>query len=171
MIRAIVIMGPSGNGKSTLAEALARRLGWSFMEGDAHHPPANIAKMARAEPLTDLDREPFLDSIGRALAEVDGGVAACSALKKSYRERLEQVAGEPILFVLPRVSRAELRRRMEARTGHYMPPALLDSQLAAFEPPDEGECCLEVDGEAPAKEVADRIAEHRSRRTPTAKTD
>ena len=116
--------------------------------------------MARAEPLTDTDREPFLDSIGRALAAVDGAVASCSALKKTYRARLEQVAGKPILFVLPRVSRAELRRRMKARSGHYMPPSLLDSQFAAFEPPDKGECCLQIDGEAPASASADRVAEH-----------
>ena len=163
MIRAIVVIGPSGNGKSTLAQALADRLGWSFIEGDLHHPPENIAKMARAEPLTDLDREPFLDSIGRALAAADGAVASCSALKKSYRARLERVAGKPILFVLPLVSRSELRRRMEARTGHYMPPALLDSQLAAFEPPYERERCLEIDGEAPVSAAADRIAAHVSR--------
>lgn len=145
MFRALVVIGPSGNGKSTLAQAIARRLGWRFIEGDEHHPAANIAKMSRGEALTDADRAPFLDSIATALADGEA-VAACSALKRAYRERLLQVAGLPILFVLPRVSPEELKRRMENRPGHFMPPGLLQSQLDTFEPPAEDENCLTLDG-------------------------
>ena len=151
----MVVIGPSGNGKSTLAAALAERLGWRFVEGDAHHPPANIAKMARAEPLTDADREPFLASIGRALADADGAVAACSALKRCYRETLTRVAGKPVLFVLPEVTAEELRRRMGLRPGHFMPPALLASQLAAFESPAGNELSCTIDGSLPVSEAVD----------------
>ena len=145
MYRALVVIGPSGNGKSTLGQAISGRLGWRFIEGDDHHPPANIAKMSRGEALTDADRLPFLDSIARTLADGEA-VAACSALKRTYRERLLRVARLPILFVLPRVSPEELKRRMENRPGHFMPPGLLHSQLATFEPPAQDENCLTLDG-------------------------
>lgn len=146
MIRAVVIMGPSGNGKSTLGKLLAERLGWTFIEGDQHHSAENIAKMARGEPLDDADRAPFLDSIGRALAEgPNGAVAACSALKRQYREQLSAIAGE-ILFVLPEFDRDELLKRMKARTGHFMSPSLLESQLSAFERPGSDELCWCLDG-------------------------
>ena len=154
MAEAIVVIGPSGNGKSTLGRAIAERLGWHFIEGDDHHPPGNIARMARGEPLTDEDRAPFLDSIGRALAASDGAVAACSALKRSYRDRLVRLAGKPVLFVLPRVPRDELQRRMERRTGHFMPTALLESQLATFEEPAPDENAVIVDGTLPAQLIA-----------------
>lgn len=158
MIRSVVVMGPSGNGKSTLARALADRLGWQFIEGDDHHPPENIAKMARAEPLTDTDRAPFLDSIARALAAADGAVAACSALKRSYRDRLRGAIAVPVLFVFPHVTNAELERRMAARTGHFMPPALLASQLATLALPQADERSLMVDGMARPDLSADAIA-------------
>ena len=146
MILAIVIMGPSGNGKSTLARTLADELGWKFIEGDDHHPPENIAKMARGEPLTDRDRAPFLDGVGRALAEAPkGAVASCSALRRAYRDRLRGLAG-PILFVWPRLSRDQLQARMKARVAHFMPSSLLDSQLATLEPPGPDETALEIDG-------------------------
>lgn len=157
-IRCVVVMGPSGNGKSTLARALADQLGWQFIEGDDHHPSANIAKMARAEPLTDEDRAPFLESIARALAAADGAVAACSALKRAYRERMVETAGQPILFVLPDVPPDELEHRMRAREGHFMPPALLASQIATLEAPQPDECHLVVDGMAPAASTAMQVA-------------
>lgn len=159
MIRSVVVIGPSGNGKSTLARELAQELGWAFIEGDRHHPARNIAKMARGEALTDEDRHPFLDSIARALVAESGAVAACSALKKSYRDRLEAIAQRPILFILPRVPRDELQRRMEEREDHFMPPSLLESQLAAFEEPDTGERCIEVDGTLPEGVLASQLAE------------
>jgi len=144
--RSLIVIGPSGNGKSSLARALAERLDWTFIEGDRHHPPANLAKMARGEPLTDADRAPFLDSIGRALAEAEhGAVASCSALRRAYRDRLRAFAPQALL-VWPQVPREELRRRMNAREGHFMPPSLLDSQLATFEPPGTDEATITVNG-------------------------
>lgn len=158
MIRPIVVMGPSGNGKSALGSALAARLGLPFIEGDACHPPANIAKMARGEPLDDADRAPFLDAVGAALAaQPHGAVAACSALKHAYRERLRQLV-PGLLFVLPQVPRAELHRRMGARPGHFMPPSLLDSQLAALEPPQAGERIVLLDGTLPLPELVVQAA-------------
>lgn len=160
MIRAIVVMGPSGNGKSSLAQALADRLGWAMIEGDDHHPPANIAKMASGQPLSDADRRPFLAAVGRALAaHPHGAVAACSALKRAYRDTLRQHAGR-ILFVLPQVDRAALHQRMVARSGHFMPAALLDSQLADLEPPEADETALVIDGSRPVAELAANVIAH-----------
>lgn len=149
MTRHIVVMGPSGNGKSALGAALAARLGLPFIEGDDCHPPANIAKMARGEPLTDADRAPFLDNVAAELARHPGGaVAACSALKRTYRDRLR--AGLPALtFVLPQVPASVLHARMTSRPGHFMPPSLLASQIATLELPEADEAALLLDGEHP----------------------
>lgn len=160
MIRNVVVMGPSGNGKSTLARALADQLGWSFIEGDDHHPPANVAKMSRGEPLDDADRVPFLNAVGRAMRQADGSVAACSALRQDYRERLEREAGGPLLFVLPRLSEQELRRRMESRPGHFMPPGLLASQLATLEMPGTSERALLLEGTASLDDLVTAIIAH-----------
>jgi gluconokinase len=132
----MVIMGPSGCGKSTLAKALARRLAWTFVEGDDLHPQANIDKMRAGVPLDDADREPFLRAVGAALAggRAVGIVVSCSALKRRYRDLLRELAGPDLLFVLPRVSRPTLARRLAGRRSHFMPTSLLDSQLAALEP-------------------------------------
>jgi carbohydrate kinase (thermoresistant glucokinase family) len=150
-------MGPSGNGKSALGMALAQALGLPFIEGDDCHPPANIARMARGEPLTDADRAPFLDAVGRALAGHPGGaVAACSALRRQYRDQLRAVV-PALVFVLPRVDRTELARRMTSRPGHFMPPALLDSQLATLELPQDDETAIIVDGGLPLPDLAQAV--------------
>lgn len=142
----IVVMGVSGAGKTTLAAALARALGRPFIEGDALHPPANVAKMASGTPLTDADRWPFLENVAQAIRAADApAVASCSALKRIYRDCLRAVAGD-LLFILPDLSRTVLERRMATRTGHFMPPGLLDSQLAALEPPAADEQAMHVDG-------------------------
>lgn len=146
MTLSIVVMGVSGSGKSTLGRLLAQALGRPFIEGDDLHPPENRAKMARGEPLSDEDRAPFLDNVGHAL-RARPSVASCSALKRDYRDRLRALAGD-LLFVLPVVTRAELERRMMQRPGHFMPPSLLDSQLATLEPPDADEAAILVDGAA-----------------------
>ncbi|MCU4672366.1 gluconokinase [Microbacterium fluvii] len=124
-------MGPSGSGKSAVGAALANRSGLRFIDADDLHPPENVAKMTAGVPLDDDDRMPWLDLVGAALAAHDDVVVACSALARRYRERILAVAHEAI-FVELDVERAELERRMRAR-DHFMPPALLDSQLAVWE--------------------------------------
>lgn len=160
MSGAIVVMGVSGCGKSTLGRALADALGWRFVEGDALHPPENIAKMAAGISLDDEDRRPFLENVAAALAEhrVIGVVAACSALKRGYRDMLRTRAGE-LTFVLPVLKRDALLSRMTERDGHFMPASLLDSQLATLERPGSDEQAILVDGTAPVEEqVAQALA-------------
>jgi carbohydrate kinase (thermoresistant glucokinase family) len=155
----IVIMGPSGCGKSTLGRALADSLGWRFVEGDDFHSPHNKAKMARGEPLTDADRIPFLDGVGEALADAPHGVvASCSALRRAYRDRLRALAG-PLFFVLPEVPREELLRRLEERPNSFMPPSLIDSQLATLETLEDDEAGMTIDGTRPVASEIARVRE------------
>jgi gluconokinase len=148
VIRAIVVMGVTASGKSTLGEALARALGWRFQEGDTLHPAANISKMAAGIALDDEDRRPFLDGIAQVLTESrpHGVVVSCSALKRSYRDRI-RAADPDTLFVLPVLTRAQLQKRLQARAEHFMPASLLDSQLATLEPPGADECVLQIPGD------------------------
>ena len=122
--RAIVVMGVSGCGKTSVAEGLAASLGAAFIEGDSLHPAANVEKMSRGIPLTDEDRWPWLDMIGRALADAraagNGVVVSCSALRKVYRERLRNAAGGTLSFVFLKGSRDLLMTRMAAREGHFL---------------------------------------------------
>ena len=143
----IVVMGVSGAGKSTLGRALADALGYGFVEGDALHPAANVAKMAAGIPLDDADRWPFLENVAAALVAGRGAgvVASCSALKRGYRDLLRSRAG-PITFVLPMLDRAGLEGRIAGRAGHFMPASLLDSQLATLDPPGADENAIIVDG-------------------------
>jgi carbohydrate kinase (thermoresistant glucokinase family) len=154
----LVIMGPSGCGKTTIARALAQSLHCRFVEGDELHPPANVEKMQAGIPLDDADRAPWLDAVARAVAQDSGKgvVAACSALKRQYRDRLRGLAG-PLFFILPRVSRDALAQRMISRSGHYMPPALLASQLADLELLAEDEEGLCIDGAAALSAQVDCI--------------
>ncbi|WP_267393423.1 MULTISPECIES: gluconokinase [unclassified Sphingomonas] len=152
---AVIIMGVSGSGKSTLGRTLAQTLGCPFLEGDDFHDAAAIAKMSHGDPLTDDDRWPWLDRLGAAIAGAvaDGGlaVAACSALRRSYRDRLITAIPAPTRFVLLDNDRDELRRRIANRPLHYMPPSLLDSQLQTLERPAAGERAMAFDaGAAPA---------------------
>jgi gluconokinase len=143
----VVVMGVSGSGKSTVGPLLAAALGVEFADADAFHPAANVAKMASGQPLTDEDRWPWLDAIGAwldARGEV-GGVVTCSALKRSYRDRLR--AGRPAVRLLHLTGEAALiMARQAAREGHFMPPSLMASQFAALEPPapEEGAITLSV---------------------------
>jgi gluconokinase len=150
----IVVIGPSGSGKSTLAAALARSLGRELIEGDEHHPLGNLAKMASGRPLSEVERAPFLDSVGRALAASNGAVAACSALRRAHRDRLRSHA-PAAWFVWLDVEPAELERRVAHRRDHFMPPSLVASQVAAFEPPGADERALRLDGVLP---VAEQVA-------------
>lgn len=141
-------MGVCGSGKTTLGKRLAKRLGWTFIEGDRLHPPANVAKMSSGQPLDDADRWPWLDAVAAAIAHEQRhgrqAVAACSALRKSYRERLTSGAG-PLLFVHLDGAPSLLSGRMAARRGHYMPAGLLASQLSTLEPPEADENGLTLD--------------------------
>jgi gluconokinase len=149
---AVVIMGVSGSGKSTLGALLARTLTCPFLEGDDYHDVTAVAMMRGGEPLTDVERWPWLDRIGAALAHelrTQGrAVAACSALRRAYRERLTASAGVPIRFMLLDNDPAELLRRLSSRANHYMPPSLLESQLATLERPDAHELALTLDSHA-----------------------
>ncbi|MCV7381210.1 gluconokinase [Mycobacterium alsense] len=138
-------MGVSGSGKSTVGAALARRLGVPFIDADTLHPPANIAKMAAGEPLTDDDRRPWLDRVGEWLAaHRDGGVVSCSALKRTYRDRLRAHC-PPVTFLHLRGSPELIGARLAARLGHFMPAALLRSQFDALEPLGADEDGMTVD--------------------------
>lgn len=140
--RVIVVMGVSGTGKSTTGRALAEALALPFLEGDDLHPESNVAKMAAGIPLTDADRAPWLDLIA---AELDRPlVVACSALKRSYRDRLRRAAPDLVLVYL-HGDPALLLSRMSQRDGHFMPAALLDSQLATLEEPADDEEAIPVD--------------------------
>jgi gluconokinase len=149
MTRAMVVMSVTGSGKTTLAQALAQALGWRFVEGDALHPAANIAKMAAGVALNDEDRWPFLDNVSQAIAAASahGVVVSCSALKRSYRDRI-RMGDSGVLFVLPRLTRVSLEARLAGRAGHFMPASLLDSQLAILEPPQPDELSIQVEGDA-----------------------
>jgi len=133
----LVVMGVSGTGKSTIGQALAGRLGRPFLEGDAFHPDVNVAKMSAGVPLVDDDRWPWLAAVRDAMsAHTDAGtstVVACSALRRTYRAVLREARGR-VRFVLLDVPADVLRDRMAHRTGHWMPPSLLESQLATLEP-------------------------------------
>ncbi len=136
----ILVMGVSGSGKTTLGTALAQHLGWAFADADDHHPQSNRDKMARGEPLTDTDREPWLRNL-RALIEQHLQshlplVLACSALKESYREILTR-GSQGIQIVFMHGDRELIAQRLQTRSGHYMPASLLDSQLATLESPTD----------------------------------
>lgn len=138
----VVVAGISGSGKTTVGALLAERLGWAFADGDGFHPAANVARMRAGLPLTDADREPWLAAIGawmdQHIAAGRSAVITCSALRRAYRARL--LGGRPaarMVFLL--ISRAEGEVRLAARSGHFFPGALLDSQLETLEPPQPDE--------------------------------
>jgi len=154
---AIVAMGVSGCGKSTLLGDLAAHLGCAAFEGDDFHAADSVAKMRAGQALDDDDRWPWLDRLGAAIGTAvhEGGIAiaACSALKRSYRERLERAAGVPLLFVLLDGEKPEIAERLSARTRHYMSPSLLDSQFATLERPGADERALTLHCYHPIEEL------------------
>jgi carbohydrate kinase (thermoresistant glucokinase family) len=156
----LVVMGVSGSGKSTIAAALAERLGWPFEEGDSLHPAANVAKMTAGVPLTDDDRWPWLakvaDWIDGRLDTGENGVVTCSALKRSYRAVLNR-RGQGVEFVYLALDRSELQERLDHRTGHFMPRSLLDSQLDTLEAPGATEPAITVDAGSDPQLTVDRI--------------
>ena len=149
----LIVAGVAGSGKTTVGALIAERLRWQFADADTFHPESNVAKMRSGIPLTDEDRLPWLralaDWVDARTAEGVSAVVACSALKRSYRDQLR--AGRPaVQMVFLQVSRDELLRRLTSRHGHFFQRDLLDSQLAALEPPqpDEGVRMVLADDEA-----------------------
>jgi len=153
-------MGVAGSGKSTVGRLLAQKLGWDYFEADDFHPPENVAKMSRAEPLTDDDRAPWLAAIRRRMercaADAKPGVFTCSALKHAYRRVLTDgllgvgtvhLAGDP----------ATIAARISARQGHFMKTALVRSQFEALEPPENA---LTLDIRHPPEQLVAAIQRH-----------
>ena len=141
-----VVMGVTGCGKSTIGRAWAQAIGASCIEGDDHHPPANIEKMSRGEPLDDDDRWPWLRVFARTLSARPGRVVgSCSSLKRSYREAIVDAAGEPVVFIYLNGSPELIAGRLAMRKGHFMDPGLLDSQFDALETPLDSEPVITVD--------------------------
>ena len=156
----LLIMGVAGAGKSTYGESLALELGWPFRDADSFHPEANIAKMKSGTPLTDDDRWPWLDAIAAWIdahrAAGTHGIVTCSALKRIYRTRL--MAGrDDVRLVYLKGDKALIARRMAARTDHFMPTALLDSQFATLEEPGGEEWPVIVEIDASPRRVKERI--------------
>jgi len=157
----VVLMGVCGSGKTKIGRLLAARLGCDLLDGDDFHPPANVEKMRSGTPLTDADRWPWLDrlaaTITARLSDGTGAVVACSALARRYRDRLG-IARPGVMLVHLAGDRDLLAARLAARQGHFMPPALLDSQLAALELPAPDEHALTIDVAAAPPDIVDRIA-------------
>lgn len=155
---AVVVMGVSGCGKSAVGSRIAARLGAPFVEGDALHPAANIHKMSAGHPLTDEDRWPWLRSIAARIAGDPAPIilVSCSSLRRAYRDVLRAEAGRPVVFVFLHGTEALLTERMGQRTGHFMPPGLLASQLATLEDPRGEPGVVAVDVEAPIPAIVDR---------------
>lgn len=147
----VVLMGVAGSGKSSVMAALVTRLAWPALEGDALHPPENVAKMAAGIPLTDVDRAPWLEAIGDWISEREvertSAIVTCSLLRRAYRDVLRR--GRPSVWFVHLVApRDVLESRMQRREGHFMPASMLASQLATLEPlePDEPGTTLDATG-------------------------
>jgi gluconokinase len=157
---ALVVMGVSGSGKSTIGEKLAQRLGWSYEDADRFHPASNVAKMSAGQPLTDEDRRPWLQAIANEIDRVckagEHGVIACSALKRPYRDVLVH-GRKDVRIIYLRGTRDLIASRLALRKGHFMPPGLLASQFGTLEPPDASENPVTVSIDAPIETIVDDI--------------
>jgi gluconokinase len=156
----IVVMGVAGSGKTTVGALLAGRLGWPYAEADNFHSQSNVDKMAAGHPLTDADRKPWLEAIGRWIDERgaagEPAIVSCSGLKRVYRDLLR--AGRPeVRMVFLKGSRDLIMRRLVARHGHYMKADMLDSQFADLEEPTPDENVLTVSIELAPEEIVNQI--------------
>lgn len=162
----VVVMGVAGAGKTTVGQALAEAMGWSFFDADDFHAPESVARMRAGLPLDDARRAPWLAELRALIASTlqagESAVLACSALRHAYRDALVPrdvvtATGGRVRFVHLRVSPGVLAARLGTRTGHFAPPALLTSQLATLEEPAAGEPALLLDGELPVPELVATI--------------
>jgi gluconokinase len=157
---ALIVMGVSGSGKSTIGGQLAARLGWAYEDGDRFHPASNVAKMSAGQPLTDEDRWPWLkaiaDEIDRLCAAGGRAVVACSALRRVYRDILVHGRND-ILIVYLEGTQQLIADRLGRRKDHFMPPGLLASQFKTLEPPTGDEHPLTVSIDAPVETIVDDI--------------
>jgi len=157
---ALIVMGVSGSGKTTIGERLAARIGWRYEDADTFHPPANVAKMSAGQPLTDDDRWPWLraiaDEIDRASAAGERVVIGCSALRRVYRDVLVHGRSDVRIIYL-QGTQALIANRLGERKGHFMPPGLLASQFKTLEPPTPDEHAVTVSIDAPADTIVDDI--------------
>jgi carbohydrate kinase (thermoresistant glucokinase family) len=158
----VVVMGVSGVGKTTVGTALARELGWHFIDADGYHPPANVAKMAAGIALDDADRWPWLETLNRAARKEKDAVLACSALKEVYRSRITEGLGRFEIVYL-HGSFELIRARLVERPHHYMPASLLASQFATLEPPVRA---ISVDVVHPAQDCVRTIMQALQDHTP-----
>jgi len=155
----VIVFGVSGAGKTTIGKLLAEQFGWRFYEADDFHPSANIEKMRNGRPLTDEDRSPWLErlreQITRSFAAKENAVLACSALKRAYRQRLR--VSDDVKFVFLRGNYALIERQLGRRRGHFMNPALLQSQFADLEKPESDEDAITIElGQSP-EELVEQI--------------
>jgi gluconokinase len=166
---ALVVMGVSGSGKSTIADHLARRLGWRYEDGDKFHPASNVTKMSAGHPLTDEDRWPWLqaiaDEIDRLAGAGERAVLACSALKRAYRDILVH-GRDDVRIVFLDGTEALTAERLATRKGHFMPPGLLASQFKTLERPDKSERPVTVSIDASVEGIVDDIVRQLSLVTP-----
>jgi gluconokinase len=157
---ALIVMGVSGSGKSTVAVKLAERLGWTFEDGDRFHPASNVAKMSAGRPLTDEDRWPWLqaiaDEIDRVARNSGRVVIACSALRRAYRELLVH-GRDDVRIVFLEGTKALIADRLARRKDHFMPKGLLDSQFKTLEPPQTDEHPITVSIDAPVEVIVQNI--------------
>jgi gluconokinase len=161
----VLLMGVAGCGKSSVGEGLSARLAVPYQDGDDLHPPSNVAKMRAGIPLNDEDRWPWLDRVAETFATRAPLLLGCSALKRAYRDRIRAGAGGPVTIIHLSGAREVIATRMAARSGHYMPLALLDSQFAALEPPGPDEA-LDVSIDQPLDAILTTITSHLQRIAP-----
>lgn len=162
-LAAVVVMGVSGAGKSTVGRLIAARLGCAFRDADSFHPPANVTKMSSGAPLTDEDRWPWLAAIAAWIAEHRAAgttcVVTCSALKRGYRDIVTEGQSKDVRLVYLKGDFGLIEARLKARRGHFMPPALLQSQFDALEEPSADEQPITVLIDATPNEIATRVTE------------